>query len=222
MKLRLKNGYIRRMWSIRKSNKSRSASRTLNKDGIIYYEIKDTPKDNIKDSYLYRSTEEEIRNPRFNRMVSKNSPKLISSRVSRSNSSKNRNISSKKTTSKEPKVRPKRNEGSRNSSRRVLGFESEESKESQNVGASNDCIFNKYDKQMKPKEKLVKIKPKSRSPRERTRTNTRKTRRKKKKQAKQVRIICESEDEGMLEKMYDNGSHSKPPLPKTPNSNKHG
>lgn len=209
----------------RRLKKSRSASRTFKTDRLNRnLSEKFTPKSNTKTSRVYDSNEQNgnIRSMRdgkgSNKTDRQNYLKNSTDRLSRSNSSKHHNVSSKKSSTKKKMTNRHRSDGSRNSSRKVLGFdsadESKRLKEDQKY-SQKDYLFNKYEKLMKAKDTLARKHAKSKSP-DYHKNNSKKSSKKKKRSTKQVQLVSESEDEDLHIKIMPNSSHSKPPLPKTP------
>ena len=138
----------------KKHRKSRSTSRQCDKDRLNRNcSGKFTPKSFIKTS-RYSENAEQNGNLRSSKSY-KESPGIIISRTSRSNSSKRKNTSSKKNYDKQSRKSRQRSKGSKNSSRRALGFESigESSKSPDPANfVGNEYLINKYEKLMKSKK----------------------------------------------------------------------
>ena len=178
-----------------------------------------TPKTVAKTSRMYDSNEQ-TGNAKSYRKSHNRSPKIVSGRASRSNSSRRWNISSRKSSSKKQNKNRHRSKDSRNSSRRALGFDSIENEKEAKKLAKNDYIFNKYDKLMKAKTDFSHRHHKSKSPSSSSKASLKtKTKRKKNKQPKLVQLMCEDEDTEEALRHRDNTSNSKPPLPRIPSQN---
>lgn len=138
----------------KKHRKSRSTSRQCDKDRLNRNCIgKFTPKSLMKTS-RYSENAEQNGNLRLSKSY-KESPGIVISRTSRSNSSKRKNTSSQKHYEKQNRKSRQRSKGSKNSSRRALGFESiGDSSKSPDPAKliGNEYLINKYEKLMKSKK----------------------------------------------------------------------